>query len=121
MILCWWKYDSHQLMKMSRSNLPSYLGKWSFWKSGGDRSVLVSPVPGLKAEDDGLAAESSRMALALASTVACRALTLSVSCAMVAMRSLVAMAAAQEADDNDVGDGGAATGGGGSVAGVEVE
>jgi hypothetical protein len=74
-------------MKMSGSDLPLNLGKSSFWKRGGGRSVWVSPMPILEPEDDGLSAESTAMALALTSAVASRDLMLSTSYLMVAWRS----------------------------------
>jgi hypothetical protein len=35
MMRCWWKYDSHLLMKISGSDLPSKRGKSIFWNRGG--------------------------------------------------------------------------------------
>ena len=81
--------------------------------------MLVFPMPALGPEDDDLSAESARIALVLAAAVAWRALTVSASCAMVVLRSSVSlMAVAQEADEDEVGDVGAA-GGVGEVCGKE--
>ncbi|KAG8059440.1 hypothetical protein GUJ93_ZPchr0002g23339 [Zizania palustris] len=42
MVRCWRKYDSHRLMKISGSDLPSKRGKSIFWNRGG-RSVWCWP------------------------------------------------------------------------------
>jgi len=81
--------------KMSGSDLPSYHRKSIFWNRG-SRSVWCSPVGCLLLEED-RSADKARIALALASAVACRVLMASASVSTVVLRSVWSpMAAVQE-------------------------